>query len=576
MTKYQIPPAKNLPPEVDSSDWEARMARLVGLEEESQSPASSFEEDSAELRQPQAEPLEPREVATTQALSSNPFAKLALVGGGTLAVVVVAGLFLTQLMSGGSSRKSNTPNRTSLLPDTQAQVKLKPPQELQQEEIEALKTKLALSEQAQAVKDAQLALKTEKPTPIRTVPRSTSRTEPPYAARTRPTVIVQRILPPPTFRDRSAIAQSVPPRVITVIRPVRVPQPIATRPQIRSAYVPPPLQSTVPTPVAQVTPTPTPTPDALQEWARLSKLGSYGQVSSATTPKVNVGAEPRKPLITAQTTTPVVQPTQPSVVSQATQTSSPKSLVVGTTAKAVLATAAFGESTRTIPGRYNNNNRNTNGGNFNRNKSNDNSDNDDKDNNIFIVQLKQPLKAADGSVALPAQTQLLTKASFSDKGLAQFEVMKAVWQENGQRREKNIPENVLTIRGPQSKPLIATEYKGSGGGSRLGSDLKLGLLGGVSKVGEVLNRPRQRCYNSGGTVITGTSSGSSLVGGYCEDRTDPSVLNGLLDGAGRSLVPELTRRETQDNSRRSINSTSLWTLSKGKEVVVFVNQTTSL
>ncbi|MDF5727476.1 MAG: hypothetical protein PUP92_05420 [Rhizonema sp. PD38] len=573
MTKYQVPPAKNLHPEVDSSDWEARMARLVGLEEESASPASSFEEDSAELRQPQAEPIEPREVATTQALSSNPFAKLALVGGGTLAVVVVAGLFLTQLMSGGS-RKSSTQNRTSLLPDTQAQVKLKPPQELQQEEIEALKTKLALSEQAQAVKDAQLALKTEKPTPIRTVPRSSSRTEPLYSARPRSTIIVQRIQPPPTFRDRSAIAQSIPPRVITVTRTVRVPQPIATRPQIRSAYVPPPLQST-PTPVAQATPTPTPTPDALQEWARLSKLGSYGQVSSATTPQVNVSVEPRKPLITAQTT-PVVQPTQPSVVSQAIRTSSPKSLVVGTTAKAVLATAAFGESTRSIPGRYNNNNnRNTNGGNFNsRNKSNDNSD-DDKDNNIFIVQLKQPLKAADGSVALPAQTQLLTKASFSDKGLAQFEVMKAVWQENGQRVEKNIPENVLTIRGPQSKPLIATEYKGTGGGSRFGSDLKVFALGGASKIGEILNTPSTQVVPITSTsTVNGVSTSTSTT--TVLNQPQRNILPALLDGGGRSIVPEITRRETQDNARRSIDRTSLWTLSKGKEVTVFVNQATSL
>ena len=568
MTKYQVPPAKNYQSEVDSSDLEARMARLVGLEEESPSPPS-VEENSAELGQPQAEPLEPREVGTTQRVSSNPFAKLAVVGGGTLAAVVIAGVFLTQLMSGGG-KKSSTPDRNSLVPETRSQVQLKPPQELQQEEIEALKTKLALSEQAQAVKDAQLSLKTEKPTPIRTAVRSSPRTEPLYSARTRPTIIVQRIQPPPTFRDRQAIA-SIPPRVITVIRPVRVPQ--ATRPQIPS-YVAPPLQPTVPTPVAQATPTPT--PDPLQESERLSKLGSYGQVSSATTPKINVSVEPRKPLITAQTP-PVVQPVQPSVV--ATPTSSPKSLVVGSTAKAVLATAAFGESTRTIPGRYyNNNNRNTNGGNFNRNKSNDNSDNnDDQDKNIFIVQLKEALKAADGSVALPAQTQLLTRASFSDKGLAQFEVLKAVWQENGQRIEKSVPENTLTIRGPQSKPLIATEYKGSGGGSRLGSDLKLGLLGGVSKIGEVLNTPDSKIiqltsnnYDTKGNP-TGTSTTSAV-----QNEPKRNILAGLLDGGGRSLVPEITRRETQDNARRSIDRTSLWTLSKGKEVTVFVNQATQL
>ncbi len=568
MTKYQVPPAKNYQSEVDSSDLEARMARLVGLEEESPSPPS-VEENSAELGQPQAEPLEPREVGTTQRVSSNPFAKLAVVGGGTLAAVVIAGVFLTQLMSGGG-KKSSTPDRNSLVPETRSQVQLKPPQELQQEEIEALKTKLALSEQAQAVKDAQLSLKTEKPTPIRTAVRSSPRTEPLYSARTRPTIVVQRIQPPPTFRDRQAIA-SIPPRVITVIRPVRVPQ--ATRPQIPS-YVAPPLQPTVPTPVAQATPTPT--PDPLQESERLSKLGSYGQVSSATTPKINVSVEPRKPLITAQTP-PVVQPVQPSVVATRT-TSSPKSLVVGTTAKAVLATAAFGESTRTIPGRYyNNNNRNTNGGNFNRNKSNDNSDNnDDQDKNIFIVQLKEALKAADGSVALPAQTQLLTRASFSDKGLAQFEVLKAVWQENGQRIEKSVPENTLTIRGPQSKPLIATEYKGSGGGSRFGSDLKVFALGGASKIGEVLNTPDSQVVSLPSTIKNSDGTINSTTTSAVLNQPRRNILAGVLDGGGRAIVPEITRRETQDNARRSIDRTSLWTLSKGKEVTVFVNQATQL
>lgn len=42
---------------------------------------------------PQESPYQPQEVQTKQPLSSNPFAKLGLVGAATLAIVLVGGVF---------------------------------------------------------------------------------------------------------------------------------------------------------------------------------------------------------------------------------------------------------------------------------------------------------------------------------------------------------------------------------------------------------------------------------------------------------------------------------------------------
>jgi hypothetical protein len=102
MTRYSIP-SENLPqnlvspPELDTLDWESRMARLVGLVEES---SEANTDEAAEESTSSLQPLsEPQEVRTKESLSSNPFAKLGLVGAGTLGIVLVAGVFLSQLMN---------------------------------------------------------------------------------------------------------------------------------------------------------------------------------------------------------------------------------------------------------------------------------------------------------------------------------------------------------------------------------------------------------------------------------------------------------------------------------------------
>jgi hypothetical protein len=237
----------------DSLDLEARMARLVGLEEESPS-SSNSNEDSVPTGQPSPpESPEPQELQTKQPLSSNPFAKLGVVGAATLAMVVVAGTFLTQLMS-STNNKPISQNRNSI---PEAPPKPKPESRLEQleRENEALKSKLALTEQLSAVKAAQQQLRNLRPETSRTAARPNSETEARDSSREQPRVIVQRVPAPPVvrtvYRDR----------IVTVNRPVRAAQPIVRTPNLPP--VPPPLEPSVEF-------TPPPTPDPLQEWLRSS------------------------------------------------------------------------------------------------------------------------------------------------------------------------------------------------------------------------------------------------------------------------------------------------------------------
>ncbi|PLZ70417.1 TrbI/VirB10 family protein [Fischerella thermalis] len=539
MTRYSIPSethpenletpiSENYQPELGLSDWELRMAKLVGFEQESPATETQTEvgEDTANLPQLSSTARE-GEVSTKQSLSSNPFAKLALVGTATFALVLVAGAFLSQLMSASNQKPKKTNIVAPKTPQTSTETRL---QQLEGE-LETLKTKLALAEQAQAVKLAQQQLRVGK---VKS-PQPTSRVE--TARDNRLRVALQRT-PTPTKTVYT------PPRVIT--RVVTVPQ---TPPNSTS-----PLP-VIPTPETQPTVqfTPEPTPDPLQEWAKLSKLGSYGQVLATATPNNtpnNTNINRPTPLAANNPKVPPqINNSQPedntseqstSVVSQA-QTKSPKSVRVGTSVKAVLATAVFGETTRST------NNRN-------------NQDNSPK--NVFVVRLQEPLKSIDGEVVLPAKTEFLTEvSSISEQGLVQLNVVKLVRENNGNLTEQPLTPNAILIRASAGKPLVANQYKR--GTSTAMIDASQFVLGGIGKAAELFNRTESQVTTTAtGTVVTNSNPRRNL-------------LAGILEGGVRTVVPQITQRNQQAISQ-AMQRTNIWFLPAGKEVEIYINQTMQL
>ena len=513
MTSYSIHPefsanhlVKPIPeqpePEIESLDWESRMAKLVGFKEES--PKVKVDELAADAASLEPDEFQPDEVQTQQSLSSNPFAKLALVGSGTLAIVVVAGAFLSQIMNTSNQQpRNNLVSSTAPLPAINES-----PQRNLEQEVEILKTKLALAEQAQTVTAAQQNLRN----------RVAARVETPARERT------------PTPVQTASIPQ---PRVVTVERIVERPafSPVAIAP------TPPPVPVE---PVAVATPeTPPSPPDPLEEWTRLAKLGSYGQVN--TTGQSRVDTALSVPKIEAQVTNSSPEPTPPQediLVSQS-QSQSSKSVRVGSSVKAVLATAVFGETTRS---------RN--------NESNE-------DGSIFVLRLTHPLKSVDGAIALPVDTELLAEiSSISERGLLQLNVIKVISEDNGQLIEKSLPKNAMMVRAPQGKPLVADKYPNQGGAiARM--DLGLFVLGGIGKGAELFNRTEsQVTVGDGSTVVTNTNNRRNIAAG-------------ILEGGLNSVVPQISQRNQQAIARM-MQQTNVWFLPAGKEVEIYVNRTMQL
>ena len=535
MTKYSIP--AETPPQngftlaadahqqdVESFDWESRMSRLVGFEEES-SPDTEGSEDSAT---PQESLSLPQEVQTKQPLSSNPFAKLGLVGAATFAIVLVGGVFLSQLMS------SKPKPKTIVSPQVREQPTDESSSQQLEGEVDTLKTKLALTEQAEMVKAAQQQLRTAKSTPTVVL-----KAEPPVSSR-----VTERVIPtsPPT---------AYVPRTVTVERIVKVP---ASQP-LRSPQLPVLTPNTQPQTVVNITPASPPSPPSpLDEWRRLAKLGSYGQVNATDQPSNIATApepannQPQQQQTPQQTPAPEVSQAQP--VGQ-------KSLAVGTSAKAVLATAIFGETTTKSGG----------------------GDEEGKAKNVFVIKSQEALKSKDGTTVIPANTEFIAEiSSINEQGLMQMNVTKLISQNNGNSTEQSLPSNAIIIRGTQGKPLVANKYP-SQSSSIASMDAGLFVLGGIGKAAELINRPDTKLVPYS---ITSTSSNptadnpnnttnNTSSGLISETDNRRNLAAAVLEGGMNSVVPQIAQRNQQAIAQMS-QPTNIWFMKAGTNVELYVNQ----
>ncbi|QDL14192.1 hypothetical protein DP113_07845 [Brasilonema octagenarum UFV-E1] len=565
--------------EVQPSDWHQRMANLVGLEEQfppSHPESSPSETPSTNPDEPP--PSHPSSQKTKQALSSNPFAKVGVVGAATLSVALVAGAFLTQLMSGTNKQTpKNFPQITRKENESNKIEQLKP-----QQEIEILKTKLALAEQAKAVKLAQLQLKTVRPT--QTQPKPTP-AQPRIRPQTVTRVVIQRVPTP---------AQTVyVPRVVERI--VRVPQrvvaqqpkptytqpPQPTQPTVRPQPPQPtakpsispsfelstpglkpsdlaqiPFSLSIPTPTPTATPTPTPTSTPTPNLPRVansppstlgSELNSRARDNLQTLPVPNRTNTTANPQQTPETTNQTTQYTG-------------KSIAVGTSAKAVLATAIFGEANRIGS---------------NSNYSSNSNNNNNKNDSQFVVRLQQPLKSIDGAIALPANTELLAQLDqVSETGMFNLTVVSVISQNKSNLTETRLSQSAMKVRAPGGRPLLAKKYPDKSG-KISGMDTFIFGLGGAGKIGEVLNRPETRINpNCGSTIYTNRNGDPVSFPQSCsETKQERNIPAAVLEGGMNALVPQLNQRN-QQAINEMIQKSNVWYLPAGTQVEVVANQIT--
>lgn len=462
--------------DTDELDWESKMAKLVGLTQD-------YALDHAEVENKSwgKMPSQPLESQTEEPLSANPFAKLGLVGMGTLSIILVAGAFLSQIMNSSYQTPTNNPIATEVPAGTKNDTAAL------STEIESLKTKLALSDQTEAVKAAQQALRQNRTISPTSVPQ------------TKPQTSVQTVYVP---------------RIVTVERVVKVPQPPII---IRQPSMP-------------IKP-------------KKEQISSNKAVLEANNRKNVQAPQPNmppvfKPVVSPPIPTPVIpQETAEKSVSSPVPPPSIKPVAAGNSVRAVLATAIFGETMMSNSG-----------------------DPNQEGKNIFVVRLQEPLKTVDGAIALPENTELLAEIrSLSEQGLLQLAVKKVILSVNNNPTEITLPKNAIAVRAIEGKPLIASQFPNQVS-SITSMDAGLFILGGLGKAAELFNRTQSQ-------VVT-TSQAGSIVSNNNPQR---NILAGVMEGGTSSVVPQIAQRNQQAIAQM-MQRTNIWFLPAGTEVEVYVNQ----
>jgi hypothetical protein len=178
----------------------------------------------------------------------------------------------------------------------------------------------------------------------------------------------------------------------------------------------------------------------------------------------------------------------------------------------------------------------------------------------FLIQLTQPLLAADKSVAVPKGAYLVARVRNANAGgLLQMSATSALLTRNGQTTEQPLPQGAILVLGKGGKPLQAKAQRRGGGGNNLGAV----LLSGASHAAELANQAvSQSVFNTGGGYTATTTS------------RDPNYLAGFGQGAAQAIVQQMQNRHQL--AQQPIASQPIYVLNQGTSVQIFVNQSVLL
>ncbi|MBE9216691.1 conjugal transfer protein TrbI [Plectonema cf. radiosum LEGE 06105] len=541
------------------SDWnEASFAKLLGFHDgnQTQNQPEFSEEEEIKPEEIQNQTDAPNPIATQELFDdpqvgktqqnfySNPFAKFGAVGLVMLVVFGSAATVLNSIMSGS----------LKTAPTAQYSKQSKPKVEIadNQEENETgkLKAELALSTQAEKIKSVERAkspkttvskpkVKPNKEPNLPPVTRTTPTREPNLPVRTQ---IVSRQLP----------LSQVP--YIPRLQPqtVRYNSPPST-PAVRQFQ---PVANKVSKPIS------TPTEekaDPMEEWSRISRLGSYG--SSTITTNIDeqhkgstidtVTVEQQKPVIPSATLVSAVQTTQTLNTDELEPLHSEEASIIGYQNNYQLTVGTFVDGKLLTPLIWSEH--------FTSNNPNLKSKNNSKSEK-FVIELQQPLTMGEGLVVLPPGSQVVAQINnVASGGFVELQATQVLI--NGE--EYILPPNSITIRGTNGKPLIASRLN-SNKGEIARRDAQIFAVGSLAKVGKVINQPKEEQISTS-SGFGGTNSFSSVR------RSRENILGAVLEGGFEPLTQQILRRNQQALQKLQ-QQEDVWYVKAGTNVQVFVNQ----
>lgn len=157
----------------------------------------------------------------------------------------------------------------------------------------------------------------------------------------------------------------------------------------------------------------------------------------------------------------------------------------------------------------------------------------------FTIVLSEPLLAADESVVLPAQTQLITQLlELSEAGIVRLVAVTALFEQDGELIKIPLPQSAVQVRGTKGKPLIAKQLHQQGSRNE--------------------------------RLTTGRSALSTIARGLLNNS-----LSDVVENEAETLLDDLEERDSFSN-QSSRDHQNIFFLSAGTQVEVFINQSASL
>jgi hypothetical protein len=472
----------------------------------------------------------PEKHRTLSTLVSNPFSKIALVGGVGLIGFALVGLFVNSIMSTNAKQaaaKSDQETKNLVVSSS-----LDP----KDAELAKVKTDLAMGSQVANKPKSSSNLLSSDLSKSGLDPKDKAADASASSDKANPQATVPASqLPPP------------PPSNLTTV-PVE-PEPV--RPPVRQVMANPSPVIVTPQGLAKSDLPPT---NSVEEWQRLASIGSYGSVASDSRPVANLPnyqnnqvvvpnnqvVVPNNQVVATTSNVRVEQPSNSLTNYLARSQTANQNRVagntisVGTTAKASIKTPVVFVPTGNL----------TSGNGVPK----------------FIVTLDEPILTVDRREAIPAGSLLIVTVRPLDakSGLSELDVISISM--NG--REFTPPNNTFTIRGASGSPLVADNYFDYGS-QIAGMDLSTVLITAAAEVGKLTNNPIN-------------TSSISTVGGFSTSTASPppDYLGAAVSG-GLSYLSKALIARNLDSTKEFANRPNVFYMAAGKEVQVFINQSTN-
>ncbi len=182
----------------------------------------------------------------------------------------------------------------------------------------------------------------------------------------------------------------------------------------------------------------------------------------------------------------------------------------------------------------------------------------------FTITLAEPLRAANGDVALPRGTVIVTQAqSIASNGLvSQFPIAIAYRDRRGNLLQQEIPPDSFSIRGSNNAPLIARNLRDPGDAIAQ-QDLLVGILGAGARATELINEPDEEFVDQRDTRFSSTSRRSTT-------REDRDILAAAFEGFFGITRDRLVERSNQA-TQELLNRQPVFVVDQGTGVTVIVN-----